>query len=174
VTMAGGSFFSAGAGRSGVYVVVENVRSLFNVGAIFRSADGVNASGVVLTGFTGCPPRKEIGRVALGADETVPWTYYAKTAEAISDLRTQGVSVVALEATEESIDYRQAEYEFPAAFVVGHEVEGVTPATIADCDAVIHIPMLGSKISLNVSVAAGILLYDLLRASPFNPAPTRD
>ena len=172
--MAGGSFFKSGAGRSDIYVVVENVRSLFNVGAIFRSADGVNAAGVVLTGFTGCPPRREISRVALGADETVPWTYYAKTEEAISDLRLRGISVVALEVTEGSVDYRQAAYDFPVAVVVGHEVEGVTPATIAACDAAVHIPMLGSKISLNVSVAAGILLYDLLRAGPSDPAPIRD
>lgn len=174
MTMAGGSFFSAGTERSGIYVVVENVRSLFNVGAVFRSADGINASGVILTGFTGCPPRKEISRVALGADETVPWTYYAETGEAILALKEQDVSVVALEATAGSIDYRQAVYDFPVAFVIGHEVEGVRPESIAACDSSVHIPMLGSKVSLNVSVAAGILLYDMLRVAPSDPARSLD
>ena len=141
--MAGGSFFNAGIDRSGIYVVVENVRSLFNVGAIFRSADGVGASGVLLTGFTGQPPRKEISRVALGADEYVPWAYYPDALSAIGDLREQGV---------------------PVAFVVGHEVEGVRPETLEACDSIIHLPMLGQKVSLNVSVAAGIMLYRLLEA----------
>lgn len=168
--MAGGSFFRAPHGGSGIYVVVENVRSLFNVGAIFRSADGVGASGVVLTGFTGCPPRKEISRVALGADETVPWTYYPDAPSAIADMRSAGVQVVALERTETSVDYRDVAWTLPTGFVVGHEVEGVTPAAIAACDVVAHIPMLGAKISLNVSVAAGIAFYELLRARESNGA----
>ncbi len=174
MTMPGGSFFSTGARRNGIYVVVENVRSLFNVGAIFRSADGVGAAGVLLTGFTGCPPRKEISRVALGADETVPWAYYPTTVEAIEDLRLHGISAIALERSEGSIDCRHAAYNFPVAFVVGHEVEGVTGATIDACDAVVHIPMLGSKASLNVSVAAGIMFYTLLSANTTDPFPNRD
>ena len=168
--MAGGSFFGAGDERSGIYVVVENVRSLFNVGAIFRSADGVNASGVILTGFTGCPPRKEISRVALGADASVPWVYCPSATEAIGELREHGVAVLALEHTEDSIDYREVLITRPVAFVVGHEVEGVRPDTIVACDHAIHLPMLGSKVSLNVSVAAGVMLYALLdtafRGSP--------
>jgi 23S rRNA (guanosine2251-2'-O)-methyltransferase len=162
VTMAGGSFFDVAPPRSGIYVVVENVRSLFNVGAIFRSADGVNASGVVLTGFTGCPPRKEISRVALGADESVPWTYYATAVEAIADLQAHNIPVLALEHTEDSIDYREAKISCPVAFVVGHEVEGVQSQTLAHCDCAVHLPMLGAKVSLNVSVAAGVMLYALL------------
>ncbi|MBS12595.1 MAG: RNA methyltransferase [Gemmatimonadetes bacterium] len=162
--MAGGSFFNAGIDRSGIYVVVENVRSLFNVGAIFRSADGVGASGVLLTGFTGQPPRKEISRVALGADEYVPWAYYPDALSAIGDLREQGVQVLALESSPESIDYREQAFHFPVAFVVGHEVEGVRPETLEACDSIIHLPMLGQKVSLNVSVAAGIMLYRLLEA----------
>ena len=145
-----------------IYVVVENVRSLFNVGAIFRSADGVNASGIYLTGFTGCPPRKEISRVALGAEETVAWHYERDTKVVVSALQSQNVQVVALEQTPESVDYRTFEYQWPVAVVFGHEVTGVQKETLDLCDAVVHIPMLGHKISLNVSVAAGVMLYALL------------
>jgi 23S rRNA (guanosine2251-2'-O)-methyltransferase len=162
---AGGSFFEAAPSPTGIYVVLENVRSLFNVGAVFRSADGIGASGVILTGFTGKPPRREISRVALGADENVPWTYYSRGAEAIVDLRKHGISVVALESTDDSRNFREAKFDFPVAFVAGHEVEGVTPETIVACDFAVHIPMMGTKTSLNVSVAAGIALYGLLDAS---------
>lgn len=162
VTMAGGSFFRAGRDRSGIYAVVENVRSLFNVGAIFRSADGVDASGVILTGFTGCPPRKEIERVALGADASVPWVYYERSSEAIADLRQHGIPVIGLERCSTSLDYRDTTFTRPVAFVVGHEVEGVQPETLALCDRVVHLPMLGEKVSLNVSVAAGVMFYALL------------
>jgi 23S rRNA (guanosine2251-2'-O)-methyltransferase len=163
--MAGGSFLEQDAERPRIYVVVENVRSLFNVGAIFRSADGAGASGVILTGFTGAPPRREISRVALGAEESIPWVAYPTTEDAILDLRRHEISVIALESTDESIDYLKAPVTFPVAVVVGHEVEGVMPATLEACDFAIHLPMYGTKISLNVSVAAGIALYGLRNTS---------
>lgn len=147
-----------------IYIIVENVRSLFNVGAIFRSADGVHASGIYLTGFTGQPPRKEISRVALGADETVPYLYERDTLSVIAFLKSQNIQVIALEKTPQSIDYRSFTYQKPVAVVVGHEVEGVSPQTLNACDNVVHLPMCGQKISLNVSVASGIILYELLRA----------
>lgn len=149
--------------RHPIYVVVENVRSLFNVGAIFRTADGVGAAEIYLTGFTGCPPRKEIHRVALGAEESVPWTYMKDTAAALYLLKQKGIQVVALEQTEESVDFRSFPYLLPTAVVVGHEVEGVRPESLAVCDGVVHVPMRGQKISLNVSVASGVMLYELLR-----------
>jgi 23S rRNA (guanosine2251-2'-O)-methyltransferase len=163
--MAGGSFFEQVSEHPKIYVVVENVRSLFNVGAIFRSADGAGASGVILTGFTGTPPRREISLVALGAEGSIPWVAYPTTEEAILDLRHHGISVVALESTDGSIDYLEAPVTFPVAIVVGHEVEGVMPTTLEACDYAIHLPMYGKKISLNVSVAAGIALYGLRNAS---------
>ncbi len=149
--------------RHPIYVVVENVRSLFNVGAIFRTADGVGAAGIYLTGFTGCPPRKEIHRVALGAEESVPWIYMKDTAAALDLLKQKGIQVVALEQTEESVDFRSFPYRLPTAVVVGHEVEGVRPESLAVCDGVVHVPMWGQKASLNVSVASGVMLYELLR-----------
>jgi len=152
------------ADRNPIFMVVENVRSLFNVGAIFRSADGINAAGVYLTGFTGQPPRKEIRRVALGAEETVPWVYEQDTVAVLEVLKKNGTQVVALEQTPDSQDYRKFSYGFPVAVVVGHEVEGVRPKTLAWCDGVVDIPMLGRKMSLNVSVACGVVLYEMLRA----------
>lgn len=152
-------------GRHPIYVILENVRSLFNVGAVFRTADAVAAAGVYLTGFTGTPPRKEIRRVALGAERTVPWRAAPDAPAAIAVLQAQGVHVVALEQTRHSVDFRAYPYRLPVAVVVGHEVEGVTARTLAACDAAVHIPMLGEKVSLNVSVAAGVMLYELLRAA---------
>lgn len=146
-----------------IYLIVENVRSLFNVGALFRSADGVRASGIYLTGFTGQPPRKEISRVALGADETIPWVYERDTGLVIAMLQDRGVQVVALEQTPNSVDFRTFSFQMPVAVVVGHEVEGVRPETVALCDGAVHIPMCGQKASLNVSVAGGVMLYELLR-----------
>ena len=150
-------------GHHPIYVVAENVRSLFNVGAIFRTADGVAAAGVYLTGFTGCPPRKEIRRVALGAEMSVPWTYVRDPLEAIASLKGKGIQVIALEQTAQSVDFRVFSYRLPVAVVVGHEVEGVRPETLAACDGTVQIPMLGQKHSLNVSVASGVMLYELLR-----------
>ncbi len=149
--------------RHPIYVVVESVRSLFNVGAIFRSADGVRAAAVYLTGFTGCPPRKEIHRVALGAEDTVPWTYFRDPLSAIGDLKAKGVQVVALERVAQGQDFRTFPYRLPTAVVVGHEVEGLRPETLEACDGAVQIPMCGDKTSLNVSVASGIMLYELLR-----------
>jgi len=151
------------SGRLPIYVIVENVRSLFNVGAIFRTADGVRAAGIYLTGFTGCPPRKEIRRVALGAEVSVPWVYERDPLVAIASLKDRGVQVVALEQTGGSADFRAFPYRLPVAVVVGHEVEGVRPESLAACDGVVQIPMLGEKDSLNVSVASGVMLYELLR-----------
>jgi 23S rRNA (guanosine2251-2'-O)-methyltransferase len=151
-------------GRLPIYIVLENVRSLFNVGAVFRTADAVAAAGVYLTGFTGTPPRKEISRVALGAEQSVPWQYVEDSPVAIETLRSNGVHVVALEQTDESIDFRQCTYPVPVAVVVGHEVEGVSRRALDVCDGAVHIPMLGEKVSLNVSVAAGVMLYELLRS----------
>jgi 23S rRNA (guanosine2251-2'-O)-methyltransferase len=149
--------------RNPIFIVAENVRSLFNVGALFRSADGINAAGVYLTGFTGYPPRKEIRRVALGAEDTVPWIYEQDTTVVLETLKGEGIQTVALEKTPNSVDYRLFAYTFPVAIVVGHEVDGVQMETLESCDAVVSIPMLGQKASLNVSVSGGIILYELLR-----------
>jgi tRNA G18 (ribose-2'-O)-methylase SpoU len=144
-------------------VIVENVRSLFNVGAIFRAADGIRARKVYLTGFTGHPPRPEITKVALGADRAVPWERCPDAISAIRMLRGEGARIVALERTDSSVDFQSFPYSFPVALVVGHEVAGIAEETLSECDACVHIPMLGTKRSLNVSVACGVLLYEVFR-----------
>ena len=149
--------------RNPIYVIAENVRSLFNVGAIFRAADGVKARKVFLTGFTGHPPQREIEKVALGADRAVPWAYAPESGEVIAQLRRQGIGVVALEWTDRSVDFHNFDFSFPVAVVVGHEVVGVAEETRSLCDACVHIPMYGEKRSLNVSVACGVLLYEVMR-----------
>ena len=149
--------------RNPIYVIVENVRSLFNVGAIFRAADGVRARKIFLTGFTGAPPRPEIAKVALGAECAVPWVRRGDTRSVIRDLRREGVHVLGLERTDRSLDFQDYAYPFPVAVVVGHEIAGVAEETLSACDACVHIPMCGAKRSLNVSVASGVLLYEVFR-----------
>ncbi|NIV94838.1 TrmH family RNA methyltransferase [candidate division KSB1 bacterium] len=150
--------------HSEFYTVVENVRSLYNVGAIFRTADGVGVSKLFLTGISGQPPQREIRKVALGAEEAVPWKYYPKSEDIIRKLKQQGVQIVVLESTRNSIPYHEADYAFPLCLVVGHEYEGVSEQTLRDADLVIDIPMKGSKVSLNVAVAYGIAVYEIVKA----------
>lgn len=144
-----------------IVLVCEDVRSLWNVGAIFRTADALGASKVYLCGITGKPPRPEISKVALGADTWIPWEYRAAAWELISDLGARGYHVVALEKTIESIPLADFRPRFPLALVVGNEVRGVSKETIAACEKVVQIHMVGHKESLNVAVAAGIALYTI-------------
>ena len=149
--------------RLPIYVILENIRSLLNVGSIFRTADGLRAAKVILTGYTGRPPRKEIDKAALGAVEAVPWTAYNDTSKAINELKSNGISVIALELTENSFDFQGFAYKFPAAVVLGNEYDGVSQETLDLCDACVNIPMLGIKQSLNVSTAFGVIGYELYR-----------
>jgi len=147
-----------------IYTLVENVRSLFNVGAIFRTADGAGVSKIYLTGITGTPPHREIRKVALGAEESVDWEYVEDPVALVSRLKDKGVSIVVLESTQNSQPFDQVEYKFPLCLVVGHEFNGVSQEMILQADQVVSIPMLGSKISLNVSVAFGVAIYEILKA----------
>lgn len=152
-----------GIPRLPVYVILENVRSLHNVGASFRTADALRIERLILTGFTGKPPRSEIDKVALGAVETVPWTVYDNSATAINELKKQGIQVIGLEQTTDSIDFQDFKYEFPVALILGHEFDGIEQETLDNCDACVEIPMNGTKQSLNVSTALGVLGYELFR-----------
>ena len=143
--------------------VVDNVRSMHNVGAIFRSADGAGVGGLVLCGITATPPRPEIRKAALGADETVPWRYEKDTLSALRHLRKQGYFRIALEKTEDSRLLYELQVQLPVAIVVGHEFHGLSREVLETCDAVAHLPMRGQKISLNVSVAFGIAAYEIAR-----------
>jgi len=148
-----------------IIAVLENVRSAYNVGSLFRTADAFLLEGIYLCGYTAFPPHKEIRKTALGAEESVQWRHFKKTEEALEALRAQGYAVYAVEQTEAASHLHQ----FRAggekvAVVFGNEVTGVEQATIAHCDGSIEIPQLGMKHSLNISVAAGIVLWELVRA----------
>jgi tRNA G18 (ribose-2'-O)-methylase SpoU len=141
--------------------VLDNVRSLHNVGAIFRTADAAGVGKLYLCGMSGTPPRPEIRKAALGAEETVAWEYFKQTHEALEILKKEGYLILALESTPASIDYRRAAYRFPLALVVGHEYNGIAPEILARCAAAVSLPMRGMKISLNVAVAFGIAAYEI-------------
>ncbi len=144
-----------------VYVLLNNIRSLHNVGSIFRTADGAGVKKLYLTGQTGYPPRPDITKTAIGAEEVVPWEYFIDPLDCIKKLKKRGVQLVALEQTDKSIDYRKLKPKYPICLVVGHEIDGVSKEIQELCDAAIEIPMRGEKKSLNVSVAFGVAVYNL-------------
>jgi tRNA G18 (ribose-2'-O)-methylase SpoU len=148
-----------------VVAVLENIRSLWNVGSIFRSADAAGVERLVLAGFTGRPPRDEIAKTALGAEESVAWGEAESAAEAARSLRADGRFVIALERTPSSAALAEADVRLPAALLLGNEVAGLGEEALAGADTVCHIPMHGVKGSLNVAVAAGVAFYELRRAA---------
>jgi tRNA G18 (ribose-2'-O)-methylase SpoU len=143
--------------------IIEDIRSLMNVGSIFRTADAAGISQLYLCGITGCPPRKEIAKTSLGAENSVNWEYLAHPLDIISTLKRRGVTILALEKTEHSKPLpdllAEGVISKPLCFVVGNEITGVSPEVLANCDHVCHLPMKGCKESLNVSVAFGIAAY---------------
>lgn len=143
--------------------VLDNIRSLHNVGSIFRTADGAGVEKLYLCGMTGTPPRAEIRKAALGAEESVAWEYFATTQDALRHLRAQGYQLVAVERAESSVDFRAAHYAFPLALVIGHEYEGIPADVLQACDNIVALPMYGRKHSLNVAVAFGIAAYEVKR-----------
>lgn len=146
-----------------VSVVLDNVRSLYNVGAFFRTADAAGVEKLYLSGLTAAPPHRGIAKTALGADETVPWERCDDPLSVIDNLRARGCEIAAIETTPGAVDLFDWQPRFPVCVVFGHEVDGVRPALLARCDTHVQIPMLGRKRSLNVATAGGVVLYELLR-----------
>lgn len=148
-----------------LYVVCHNIRSLHNVGSIFRTADAAGVTKLYLSGYTGYPPRKEISKVALGAEKTVPWERHAQTWRLLERLKSGGAQVMALENNLESpsIDFRQFRPQYPVVLLLGNEIDGLSTALLERVHQIVHIPMYGQKESLNVSVAFGIAIYELNR-----------
>ncbi len=139
------------------YVICQNIRSLFNVGSIFRTADAFGVDRIYLTGITGRPPRKEISKVALGAENYIPWEYHKQPARLIKSLKKQGIRIVALEQVKgKSIILSKWKPKFPVALILGYEPKGLPKALIKLSDDVVEIPMFGKKESLNVGVAFGV------------------
>ena len=147
--------------RRPIAVLLDDIRSLHNVGAIFRTADGACLEHLHLCGITGVPPRDEIRKTSLGAEEVVPWSYHPHPEEVVARLRQRGYQIVALEQTTASVDYRTASYRFPLCLIVGHEYNGMRESLVSLADLSIEIPMCGVKWSLNVSVAFGIAAYEM-------------
>lgn len=156
-------------------VVLDNVRSQHNVGAVFRTADAFLLEGVYLCGICCCPPNPEIHKTALGAEETVDWLHFDDTLEAVRVLRERGYRVYAIEQAHDSITLEQAKQDLlrknndthtpnGIAVIMGHEVFGVQQEVVDACDACIEIPQYGTKHSLNVSVTAGIVMYEISTA----------
>ncbi|MBN2356003.1 RNA methyltransferase [candidate division KSB1 bacterium] len=143
------------------YGLLDDIRSLHNVGSIFRTADAVNMQHLYICGITGAPPRNEIRKTSLGAEEAVDWSYHADALTPVRELHQQGCQIVALEQTDESVDYRVAPYRFPLCLIIGHEYNGVNEALLTETDLAIQIPMLGVKQSLNVAVAFGVAIYEI-------------
>lgn len=150
--------------RHPIYAVVDNVRSIYNVGSIFRTSDAALISALYLCGFTPYPPRKEISKTALGATESVPWRYFRKTEEALLDLKKEKIRLCAVELTDRSIPFSSIRRgDFPLALVIGNELSGISQEALSICDCALEIPMYGVKQSLNVSVAYGIVLFSCLK-----------
>lgn len=149
--------------RLPVSVLLDDVRSLHNVGAVFRTADGAAVEQLYLCGISGTPPRDEIRKTSLGAEESVPWSYHQDPVSLVHDLKRQGRQIVVLEQTTAGVDYRRAFYRFPLVLIVGHEYQGVAEELVALADLAIELPMHGVKHSLNVSVAFGVAIYEIRR-----------
>jgi len=146
-----------------VCVLLENVRSLYNVGAFFRTADAVALEKLYLTGITGCPPQRMIAKTALGAEDTVAWQHSAETEKLIGALISANYEIAAIETSAHAIDLFDWRPRFPVCVLFGHETDGLTQRAAALADTHIRIPMLGRKHSLNVASAGAVVLYELLR-----------
>lgn len=146
-----------------VSVLLDNVRSLYNVGAFFRTADAAGIEKLYLCGITGRPPKRAIAKTALGAEETVAWEHAWEAIPAIDGLRTRGYEIAAVETSVHAVDLFDWKPRFPVCVLFGHEVEGIRAELSARCDTHVRIPMLGRKHSLNVATAGGVVIYELLR-----------
>jgi len=150
-------------GRLPAFGLLDNIRSVWNVGSMFRTADAVALGGLYLAGMTATPPRPDMEKTALGATRTVPWDYWEDSLAAARHLKRQGLHLIVLEQAPRARDWEEFDCPFPHCFVVGHEVNGVRPALIELADEVVEIPMAGAKQSLNVAVGFGLLAYEIRR-----------
>ncbi len=144
-----------------LFVICDSIRSLYNVGSIFRTSDALGVKKIYLCGITGTPRQTGVLKVSLGAEQSVPWEQADSAWRLVDKLKRQGISIVSLELTKGSRDVKLFKPKFPLALIVGNEVSGVSPALLKRSDAIIHIPMKGMKESLNVAVALGIAAYEI-------------
>jgi tRNA G18 (ribose-2'-O)-methylase SpoU len=144
-------------------VVLDNVRSMYNVGAFFRTADGAGIERLLLSGITARPPKNAITKTALGAEERVPWQALEDLSACLVGLRGEGYEIAAIETSTRAVDLFDWHPHFPVCVLFGHEVEGLSADVLAACDRHVRIPMLGLKHSLNVASAGAVVMYELLR-----------
>lgn len=147
--------------KNELILILNNIRSAHNVGSIFRTADASGVSKIYLCGYTPTPVKDlaKIHKTALGAEQVVPWEHFPKAWRLVKKLKESSVTIVALELSARAVDYRKYKVSYPMALILGNEVDGLSPTVLRYCDAVVQLPMKGTKESLNVSVAAGIALY---------------
>tara|TARA_Y100001970_G_C13807380_1_gene638196 strand:+ start:117 stop:662 length:546 start_codon:yes stop_codon:yes gene_type:complete len=146
-----------------ISILVEDVRSVYNVGSIFRTADSFGAHKIFLTGITACPPREDLHKTALGSENSVDWEYHKDSIALAKKIKKEGINLTLIEQTKKSKNIFDVNIEFPVCFIVGNEVEGVSEDLAKLVDTHLEIPMNGIKQSLNVSVATGIVGYELCR-----------
>lgn len=151
--------------KTPIILILENIRSAYNVGSVFRTSDAFLIQAIYIIGYSAKPPHKEIKKTALGAEETVSWKYFKTSEEAIAEARQEGFNVYAAEQAEGSFKLNAIGFEpdEKIAVVFGNEVTGVEETTIALCDGCLEIPQLGMKHSLNIATAAGVVLWELVR-----------
>ena len=149
--------------KAPIYIMLEDIRSVYNVGSIFRTADGLGASKIYLTGYTAYPPRDDLSKTALGADKTVPWIHFESPLDALKDLEKNNITPIIVEQTINSTSLYDFDFEFPVCFILGNEVNGVSEDLLKRVSLQLEIPMKGVKQSLNVSVAAGIVGFEITR-----------
>jgi 23S rRNA (guanosine2251-2'-O)-methyltransferase len=148
-----------------LFVILDNIRSLNNIGTFFRTGDAFNIEKIFLCGITAQPPHRDIHKTALGATDSVEWEHFSSTVELVHELKSKGVRVVVLEQTEKTTMLQHIDWDTksPLALIFGNEVEGVQQDVIDAVDEVVEIPQFGTKHSFNVSVSAGIVLWELVR-----------
>ena len=161
--------------RRPIHIVLDNLRSAFNVGSIFRLADAARAAEVITCGYTAYPPHHKLEQTSLGTTDSVPWRRFDDTPSALADLKDNGLQIVGVETARGASPYHRFDYNFPIALVLGNEALGISEVVLRMCDAVIEIPVFGYKNSINVATAAGIVLYYALSQGDWldeQPGPT--
>ncbi len=152
------------AAKNPIVIVLDNIRSMHNVGSTFRTADAFLIEKILLCGITACPPHREIHKTALGATDSVDWSYHESTSEAVEELRKEGYTIISIEQAEKSISLEkyQPAANKKMALIFGNEIKGVQQEIVSLSDEVIEIPQFGTKHSINVSVSIGIVIWDIL------------
>ena len=148
--------------KTPLVLILPNIRSAMNIGAIFRTADAVGAEKIYLCGYSATPNHPKVAKTAIGAEETVPWEYIKETNQVINKVKNSGYQIIGLEFNQRAEKIWETDFKFPIALIVGNEIHGIPEDQIELCDKIIYLPMLGKKESLNVATATGIASYNIL------------